>query len=134
MAKMTIEEFMAKIDSVIAEFPMENEKALKSGANLLQREVVKASPDSGHSHKGKLNKSWRVEMTGFSADNITANIKTVAPHWHLLEKGHDIKNRKGEVVGFKQGTHFFRETIKANIKQCVEGMQHKLYRSVRKKI
>lgn len=131
---MDINEFVRRLDAIQQDYPFEAEKALKSGAREMAKRVKEASPDSGRDHKGKIKKSWRLKMAGLSIDNIQANIYSTSPYFHLVERGHVMKNEHGKVKGYRQGTHFFERAVKQNISEVQEHIAERLFRAVGKKL
>jgi hypothetical protein len=110
---MTIDEFNAKLSTAIKKYPDWAEQELKKAARKLKQEIQKNSPDSGSNHKNKIKNSWTYQIKGWR-ELTEADIRSKAPHFHLIERGHVIKDRYGNVHGFKQGTHFLQKTVKQN--------------------
>lgn len=131
---MLPEDFCKRIKALAVQFPLEQETALRKGANKLRKEIRNNTPDSGVQHKSKLNKSWQIRLTGFTAKTIQAEIYSKAPHFHLVERGHVIKTPGGKVKGFKQGKFFLKKTVDANKKQITDDMAAAFYRLVKDKI
>lgn len=131
---MDFEEFNGRLKELCAEFPAEQETVLKAGASKMVRKIRENTPDSGEEHKLKLKKSWRMEMAGFTGKGIRAEIRSVAPHFHLIERGHVIKTPGGKIKGFKQGTFFMKKTVDKNQKEITDEMVEKLYKKVKKKL
>lgn len=94
MGKVTFEEFIGRLQAVQKEFPDDVEVVLNRGANRMVRALKANSPNSGKDHKGKLNKSWKKKIEGYGK-NIHADIYSTAPHFHLVDRGHKIIDKKG---------------------------------------
>lgn len=107
---MTPEDFIKGCNHVIGFYPDYAAKTLRKSANYLKNKLKANSPDSGSHHKNKLNESWSMKIEGFGTD-VEADIWSKAPHFHLVDRGHVIKDRYGHVHGFKQGTHFLKRTV-----------------------
>lgn len=131
---MTPEEFTTKLTELQKRFPLEQEKAVKKSANKLKKILTAESPDSGSTHKRKLNKSWSVRMTGFRATTIQAEIYSRSPHFHLVERGHVIKTPSGQVKGFKQGTFFLKKTVNDNQKEVIDDMEKMFFKFIEDKL
>lgn len=131
---MDFDEFNNRLKELCSEFPAEQETVLKAGATKMVRKIRENTPDSGEEHKRKLKKSWRMEMAGFTGRSIRAEIRSTAPHFHLVERGHVIKTPGGKIVGFKQGTFFMKKTVDSNQKSITDEMVQKLYKKVKKKL
>lgn len=133
MSRRSFEEFIGRLELVQREFPDDSEIVLKRSADRMIRALKENSPDSGSEHKGKLNKSWRKEIEGYGK-NIHANIYSTAPHFHLVDRGHKIVDKKGNEKGFVQGKHFLQKTIDEQEDDLSEYMLRSLYRQVKKKL
>lgn len=126
---MKIEEFIQRLDDVQTQYPVESEKVLRKGANKMKKELVDASPD-GPGKKRKIKKSWRMKVEGITAKGIEAQLTNKSPHYHLVERGHVIKDRWGHVHGFHQGKKFkFTEkTVNAKKGQINKEMGEQLFK------
>lgn len=133
MSRRNFEEFIGRLELVQREFPDDSEIVLKRSADRMIRALKENSPDSGSEHKGKLNKSWRKEIEGYGK-NIHANIYSTAPHFHLVDRGHKIVDKKDNEKGFVQGKHFLQKTIDEQDDDLREYMLKSLYRQVKKKL
>ena len=133
MSKNTFEEFIGKLQIVQKDFPDDIEVVLNRGANRMVKALKQNSTDSGKDHKGKLNKSQKKEIEGYRK-NIHANIYSTAPHFHLVDRGHKIVDKKGREKGFIQGKHFLQKTIDEQEDNLREYMWKSLYRKVKDKL
>lgn len=110
MMGISFEEFIGRLETVQKDFTDDVEIVLNRGANRMVKGFKTNSPDSGNDHKGKLNKRWKKKIEGYGKD-IHANIYSTAPHFHLVDRGHKIMDKKGHEKGFVQGKHFLQKTI-----------------------
>lgn len=115
-----LDEFRAKLDGIAGAYTETTEKHLKRAGNKLRKLAAENTPVSGverTSRKGKkvkpLHKSWKGKVTGLSTDEIQYELRNTSKVYHLVERGHVMKNRRGEVVGFVGGRHFFDRTLQA---------------------
>lgn len=106
--KMDMNEYARLLAQLEKEMPLEAEKQLRKGANTLKKMAEEKAPDSGREYKGKISKSFKVEIKGLSGKDLEAHVYNKAKHFHLIERGHVIKTRKGKVIGYKAGTFFFK--------------------------
>lgn len=131
---MTIEEFIAKLDGIAKQYPAESEKALKSGADRMRRELRQkwsTSTNIFHPRSGKISKSWRVEMEFGGADSV-AKISNKAKHYHLIERGHRVVTpKKRRYVKFQPGIFFTKETVQAKSDDIKTEMAKRLYRIIK---
>lgn len=130
---ISFEEFIGRLQTVQKNFPDDVETVLNRGANRMVRALKTNSPDSGNDHKGKLNKSWKKKIEGYGKD-IHANIYSTAPHFHLVDRGHKIVDKKGHEKGFVQGKHFLQKTIDEQQDDLQEYMWKGVYKRVKDKL
>lgn len=105
-----LDEFKADILAVANEFPLESEKRLKKIGNKFLKIVREKTPDSGKASKRKLKKSWKSEVTGYKGEDLSLNIWSTSPHFHLVDRGHKQVTKSGKVIGFVQGKHMLAAT------------------------
>ena len=130
---ISFEEFIDRLQTVQKNFPDDVETVLNRGANRMIKALKTNSPDSGKDHKGKLNKSWKKKIEGYGKD-IHANIYSTAPHFHLVDRGHKIMDKKGHEKGFVQGKHFLQKTIDEQQDDLQEYMWKGVYKRVKDKL
>lgn len=128
---MDMQEFIAKLNHVQNKYPSQAEDALRKGARSMVKALKNNSPDSGRSHKNKLKNSWRMEVEGTTGNDLQANIRSKAPHFHLVDRGHVKKNRSGKVVGYVPGAHFLQKTIDSDGKDIQRKMGEQLLKKLK---
>ena len=133
MMGISFEEFIGRLQTVQKNFPDDVATVLNRGANRMIKALKTNSPDSGKDHKGKLNKSWKKKIEGYGKD-IHANIYSTAPHFHLVDRGHKIMDKKGHEKGFVQGKHFLQKTIDEQQDDLQEYMWKGVYKRVKDKL
>ena len=119
-----LNEFLAKLDSISNEYATTAEKHLRKTGNRLRKTVIAATPDgsssdtviskSGKTRKNrkKLKNSWKGTIKGESGDTLEYDLRSTAPHFHLVDRGHVQKTPSGRVTGFVAGKHFFDKAVK----------------------
>ena len=130
---ISFEEFIGRLQTVQKNFPDDVETVLNRGANRMIKALKTNSPDSGKDHKRKLNRSWKKKIEGYGKD-IHANIYSTAPHFHLVDRGHKIMDKKGHEKGFVQGKHFLQKTIDEQQDDLQEYMWKGVYKRVKDKL
>lgn len=112
-----LEELESDLKKAIKKYPATMQDGLKNIAKDFKKSVRKRTPD-GQNHKGdiatKLRKKFHIKMRdeGLISE---ANIYNDAPHFHLVENGHQLVRggklgKGGKVVGFVQGKHMMEKT------------------------
>ena len=129
-----LDDFKQQLAAVANEYPATCEKHLKKIGNKFKKIVKEKSPDSGKDHKGKLNKSWKSEVKGYNGEDLQMDIWSTSPHFHLVDRGHIMKDRNGNVKGFVQGKHFLEATAQEVERDVLPKELEKLYQDISKKL
>lgn len=106
-----IDEFLRDIKQVANEFPIEAEKRIQKIGNKFKKIIREKSPDSGKESKRKLKKSWKSKIEGYSGENLSCEIWSTSPHFHLQDRGHIQKDIKGNPKRFIPGKHFLEAAV-----------------------
>lgn len=130
----SFDEFVQDINNVANEFPFEAEKQLVKITNKFKKIVREKSPDSGKATKRKLKKSWKSEIKGASGQELQANIWSTSPHFHLVDRGHVLKDAHGNIKGFVQGKHFLAATVQEVERDVLPEEMEKFFKKIKKKI
>lgn len=104
-----LEELSEKIRRAIKEFPLESEEKLEQMGKDLKKRVVDLTPKGP---TGKLRKSYRLSKVKQQGSHFYIEFWSTAPHFHLIERGHAIKNAKGEIVGRVEGYRMVESGVK----------------------
>lgn len=135
---MELDEFIRHIDEARLRFPADAEESLQKGAKRMTKEIKKASPVGKTEHPRKLNKSWVCTMKGWTADTLHAEIRSKAPHFHLVNRGFRRKNHLGRFVPNKGNdlahVGFLKRTLDANWPTIREDMDKEFYKRVRDRL
>lgn len=90
---MTIDDFVAKLDKMQAQYPADAEEALTKGARRMTKHLRKETPRGKiKEHKHKLRRSWKCSIRGFHSSDVRAEIRNTSPHFHLVNRG--VQNPK----------------------------------------
>lgn len=103
----------ADVMAAARQYPAEVEKHLKKLGDGLKKQAIANTPDSGHKHPHKLNKSWRSKIEGMTTDTLEYQLSNAAGHFPFVERGRRLVTKKGRAIGYVQGTHFFEKTCDA---------------------
>lgn len=126
--------FRQQLADIANEYPATAEKHLRRIGNKFKKIIKEKSPDSGKNHKNKLNKSWKSEVKGFSGEDLSMDIWSTSPHFHLVDRGHKLVGKNGVVLGFVQGKHFLAATAQEIESDVVPAEIEKMYKDISKKI
>lgn len=129
-----LDEYKTNITALANEFPATCEKHLKKIGNKFKKIVKDKSPDSGINHKKKLKDSWKSEINGYTGAELSMDIWSTSPHFHLVDRGHVQKTKSGRVVGFVQGKHFLAATAQEVENDVVPAEIEKMFKDISRKI
>ena len=89
---MTIDDFCKKLNDFERQYPADASDSLEEGAKKMVKAIKRDTPIGKSNHKRKLNKSWKMRMSNAWGKEPKAEIRNIAPHYHLVERG--VKNPK----------------------------------------
>ena len=101
-----------KLNYISNRYPYESEVLLTKMGNKFRNSVKKKTPDSGYESKRKLIKSYRVSKVQGAGKDLYVEFRSTSPHFHLVERGHRIVNKKGRDTGKRvQGKFMVEQTV-----------------------
>lgn len=98
------------ISSLVKAVPVAANQGLMGIAREFRKSARARTPDSGKSHKAKLKKKYGIKTVDKSKTNVTVMVYNSAPHFHLVERGHELVIA-GKNCGFVAGQHMFEKTV-----------------------
>lgn len=134
---MKIEEFAQKLEIMEKQYPADASDALERAANRMTRKIRKATPYSGKHHKHVLRKSWEKHMVDTYSREPRAEIRSTAPHFHLVNRGvQNPKDAHGNPkpewkAGLNKNVGFLEKTVKSNWPDVKDKMAKDFYKKVR---
>jgi hypothetical protein len=106
-----IEELENDIKAAIEKSPKELKKGLDKIGNDFRKSARKRTPDY-KKHKGDPKKKLKRrygKWTFVEDDKTGITIYNDAPHYHLVEQGHNLV-KNGQIIGFVPGKHMMEQT------------------------
>lgn len=130
-----VEAFTKAIDSYTDIALEEMERTAKE----FRKDLVKNTKQLVNTRQGsELIKGYKFDKTTGYGSNMEKNLRCKAPHFHLIEKGHELirpytRNKKrlvngGERIGFVPGRHMLKKTCEEYKEKMPETMQTVLER------
>lgn len=108
-----IEKLQNSIDYILTNYNDDAETILKKCGNNFKKSVVEKTPNGKNKkdESKKLNRGYKVsQVQGYSKDKWV-EIRSTSPHFHLIERGHEIYNRQGKPTGKRtQGKFMMKRT------------------------
>lgn len=98
-----------KLSYVAENYPYESEILLTRMGNNFRKAVKAKTPDSGEDSKRKLMKSYKVSKVQGTGKDLYVEFRSTSPHFHLVERGHEIVKRNGQATGKRQSGKFMVE-------------------------
>lgn len=106
-----IEDYHKALQTAIRKAPDIAEDRLRKLSLRFRRAVVKKTKERTKEHSGKLTKGYKLGKIEGRGIGIHRDFVGKAPHFHLVEKGHN-KVYKGKNVGWVEGKFMVADTIK----------------------
>lgn len=91
------------------DYPDETNKQMRKFANEFKKDCNAKMPAEYKEGKRPIPKNWEVKNKQVLRVSIDAEIRNKAPHFHLVENGHNMVVR-GQTVGFVPGKHYAERT------------------------
>lgn len=104
-----LEEFQEKLITVQKKAPDRIIENLDKQGENLRKEIRKNTP-VGTSKRKKLKNSFKLNEVEKVNGGYSKGLRSNAPHFHLIERGHRVVNKKGETVDKVDGLFFLEKT------------------------
>lgn len=100
-----LDELKADMDKMLSMYPDETEKEVYRLAGVFTKDVNEKMPSSYADGKRSLTEGWhRTREKGmFTGATVGIEIENTAPHWHLVENGHETKADPAMYAAYKGG-------------------------------
>lgn len=137
---MTPEDFSRRLQAFEMEYPGDAADALEKAAKQMVRALRRETPASDSRHPHKLNKSWRMKVKSLYGKAPEADIRSNAPHFHLVERG--VQNPKDPhgnpkpewVAALNRHRGFLERAVEGSWPEIREKMEKDFYRRVRERL
>lgn len=115
-----LKEFQEKLERLQNEIPDGEEKLLKKAGNELKKNSKNLTP-VGTSDK-HLKDKYKLSKINYEKDGMDIKMGNTSPKFHLVENGHKMVTKSGNVVGFVPGQHM----VERSFKQLEEELPQKI--------
>lgn len=105
-----LEEFQKDIETVIAKYPDETNAKMKQVGKDFTKDCNSLMPSSYKKGKRPIPKSWKITVDEVRHEANQTYIKNTAPHFHLVENGHEKWINGVDTGGFVPGKHYTEKT------------------------
>ncbi len=93
---------------------------MKKFSNNVAKKVLKSAKDNTPVKTGKLKRKWKIDKSKVSTKQVQTIVKNTSPYAHLVEDGHIKKDKNKKIIGFQQGEHM----LKNSIKEIEDNLEH----------
>ena len=102
------DEFREYLESLDKDFNVNAKRFISK----IARKTIKIAQDSTPVKTSRTRRSWKTKKVSTSGKDINITVYNTSPVVHLLEDGHVIKDKNGQVKGFKNGEHMLKSALK----------------------
>lgn len=101
-------ELMDSLEKAIKKYPDKAEERLITISNRFKKDVIEETKKTVKEHTGRLIKGYKLDKVKGYGANIQRDFRGTAPHFHLIENGHEIVDKNGIKRGFAEGKHIVK--------------------------
>lgn len=102
-----LDELQNDFNKLLRKYPDDTEKEVYRLAGIFAKNVNEKLPPSYSAEKDGLSKSWHrtreKDTFGGCSYTVGVEIQNTAPHWHLVENGHEVKADPQMFAAYKAG-------------------------------
>lgn len=100
-----LDELRDDFNQLLSKYPDDTEKEVYRLAGVFTKDVNGKMPSEYSAGKDGLSKSWHRsrEKATFGGYTVGVEIENTAPHWHLVENGHEVKADPQMFAAYKAG-------------------------------
>ena len=100
-----LEELKSDLDDMLRKYPDETEKEIYRLGGVFTKDVNAKFPAEYEKGKRALSKEWHRtrEKATFGGYTVGVEVENTAPHWHLVENGHEVKADPKMFAAYKAG-------------------------------
>lgn len=103
------DEIAESMTRAIKEYPDLAEDRLNEIARNFKKDVVKETESKVKKHTGKMIKGFKLDKAKGYNENLSIDFRGTAPHFHLIENGHEQVTKDGKSIGWVEGKHIVRD-------------------------
>ena len=133
-----MDELAESLEKFARRYPDRAGNALEKQAKELRKDVTKMvrnDTDTDGSSKRSLAKlkEYKISQIRGIGLNQQVDISGIAPHFHLIENGHMLKNKEGESIGkgYVPGYHFMDRARKKREKELPKEIEAVIDKTLR---
>lgn len=98
-----LDELQEDFKKALKAYPDKAYDTLEDTGKQFKKRVVQITREAVDQHTGKLIKGFKLDKMQGYGSNMQKNFRGTAPHFHLIENGHDQATKDGQTIGFVPG-------------------------------
>lgn len=136
-----LEELTEDLKKAVKIYPDKAMETLETTGKKFKNRVIKITNEATEKHTGNLAKGYKLDPVNGFGVNMSVDFRATAPHFHLIENGHNQVSQKtrnghpieggGQVIGFVPGrliVHQAREEYRVKMPQIMTDMLDEILR------
>lgn len=104
-----LDPLMTRLNEVRARYPYKEEEILLTLGATLKASSKDKTPLG--KHKKHLRNQYKLSKVQYDREGSFITMTNTSPHFHLIEKGHQIVGKSGQEHGFAQGLHMVETSM-----------------------
>jgi hypothetical protein len=102
-------ELSDNLTKAIRKYPDLAEEKLETTSKNFKKRVIQITKQSTNVYTGKLIKGFKLDKIQGYGINLSKNFRGTAPHFHLIENGHNQTTADGKKVGWVPGLQIVKQ-------------------------
>ncbi len=117
--ELDIDDLRESLVSAIRKYPDMAENRLRQVSNNFRKDVVEkekkviVNDEIVKKNKITTTQGFKLSKTRGYNENMEVNFSAKAPHFHLVENGHEQVDKNGQVIGWVEGNHVVKRMCKS---------------------
>jgi hypothetical protein len=104
-----LKDLQNSLEKAIDKYPDLAEESLEENAKKFKKRVIKITDLAVEKHSGKLIKGFKLDKMRFYGNVMEKDFRGTAPHFHLIENGHEQVTEDGKTIGWVPGFQLVKQ-------------------------
>lgn len=127
------EELEKKLAKIVKKYPDFAENKLEETGKKFKKRVVEITKATVNTGTGRLIKGYKLDkITGYGM-NMSKDFRATAPHFHLVEYGHNLVSENGKLIGWINGKFIVRQ-VREEFKEEMPYIMQDLYDEIKREV
>lgn len=111
-------------------YPDLAETRLRAIARNFKKDVISETEKKVNKHTGNLVKGFKLDRMQGYRENVSIDFRGTAPHFHLIENGHNQTTKDGKVIGWVEGKHIVKKMREGYADNVMPLEMNRLYEDI----